>query len=466
MIDIDSVSYRYPFQSSDALKNVSIRLEPGECAVCTGISGCGKSTVIRMMNGLIPHYFKGRLSGKVAVLGKDTGLMSLRETARSVGTLFQDPEQQFFAMTVEDEMRISLEWKGFDKGLIEKKTDQALKAFGLEEVRNSSVYELSEGQKQKVILASLVAAEPEILVLDEPSANLDPESTAELAFLLMELKSNGTSIFISDHRLYWLGLLAGNVTVMEGGEARISGDFGILGDEGLRSGFNLRKIKIQDTRTTLPEVSEKGELLSAESVSFAWPGKKPLFRDLSFGVSRGQIVAITGGNGAGKTSLAKLLAGLTKPHKGSILIDGKPAKRGELLRNTALVLQNADHQLYMRTALEELVFSLGKNRDKGNILSTAGIFLNRFGLSHLGDRHPQSLSGGEKQRLVIACAMIRQPRVLILDEPTSGLDGKNLRLMAENIRSFAKAGGAVLVITHDLELMEMVCTHRLDLKKT
>lgn len=465
MIDIDSVSYRYPFQSGYSLKNFSLKIDPGECSVCTGTSGCGKSTAVRLMNGLVPNYFRGELSGRVRVLGKDNTLRTVREVSQNVGTLFQDPEQQFFAMNVEDEIGLSLEWKGFSREEMNRRAEAAIHAFGLSVIRRSSVYELSEGQKQKVVLAGLVAAAPEILVLDEPSANLDPESTADLAFLLAGLKQNGTTIFISDHRLYWLGFLADSATVMEEGEARMSGCVDILEDVEVRKDFSLRKTGITDTRDSLPEIAAAGGFISADSVSFAWRGKDPLFRNLSFGIEKGQVVAVTGPNGAGKTTMAKLLAGLAKPSEGKILIEGEPASRSDLLRETALVLQNTDHQLYMRTALEELSFTAWKKRRQQDVMAMSRSFLDRFGLGHLEDRHPQSLSGGEKQRLVIACAMIGNPRILILDEPTSGLDGKNLGLMAKNIMAFARAGGAVIVITHDLELMEMVCTHRLDMGK-
>lgn len=503
MISLRDVTYTYPFSRHPAVEQVSFDVAPGELVLCTGASGCGKSTVMRLVNGLCPHYFQGKLRGQVLVDGRPTAERPLHELAAVVGTLFQDPEQQFFALGVEDELAFAHEWSNRSSEETGRLIRQAAVDFGLESVLGLSVHQLSEGQKQKVGLATIMSRQPRALILDEPTANLDPESTAELAARLAVLKAAGLAILVVDHRLYWLEGVADRVLVMQGGRIREQGPFAMLKDETLRRRYGLRAAHVADPRVELPDCPQPApenqvdretraeranapanparQGFVARDVHFAYPGKAPLFQGADIGVPPG-VTALVGDNGTGKTTLARLLTGLTKTKRGTFFLDGQPVRPADLLTAVGIVLQNADHQLHMKTVRREVEVCLELaarvmkrprffGRADGPALvspvfqaAPAALDLLRlFALDELADRHPQSLSGGEKQRLVIACAFAKQPAVLILDEPTSGLDGENMRRIADALSGLAERGVCVLVITHDLELMALACSRALRL---
>ncbi len=461
MIVMDQVSYMYPFQAHAAVSGFSLRVGPGEAVLITGASGCGKSTIIRLINGLCPHFFKGRLTGSIAVNGKDNLTRRLNDIALDAGTLFQDPEHQFFATSVEDEIAFVHEWRETSPQVLKEKVDLAVARFSLGPLLNQSILSLSEGEKQKVALAGIISLDPCVLVLDEPSANLDPESTLDLAQMIMDLKRQGMAIVIVDHRLYWLESVVDRVIVMEKGRSAAEGDFSILADRTLQERFGLRRSRVEDMRADLTPVYPEDPDVDVEDLCFGYGDGPDLFSHASFSLSRG-VTGLLGKNGTGKTTMARLLTGLTRVDQGRFRIRGETVTPGQLLERAGIVLQNTDHQLHMQTVRDELRLSVGTCRQ-----ATAGqdidAVLNLFGLAGLSRRHPQSLSGGEKQRLVIACAMIRQPDILILDEPTSGLDGKNLQLISDAIRRAANHGTCVLLISHDLELISRCCDSALHL---
>ncbi len=480
MICFEDVSYTYPFSDVPAVRHIDLRVRPGELVLISGQSGCGKSTLMRLANGLCPGYFRGELKGRVLIDGRDTSSMSLKEISHIVGTLFQDPEQQFFALGVEDELAFVHEWRGLPPEATREKVRHAAESFGLETVLHHAIHQLSEGQKQKVGLASILSQEPRVLVLDEPTANLDPESTIGLARRLRELKESGLAILVVDHRLYWLEGVADKVLVMEKGEICARGSFLLLEDEKMRHGYGLRDCHVEDVRCSLPECGslEDGDGreesacgLRVEGLTFAYKGEPPVFEKASLAFCPG-VTALIGDNGVGKTTLARLFAGLNKAREGHFFIHGREVLARDLLGRVGIVLQNADHQLHMKTVAQELEVCLElaerirtgmAEESRADTAFSVQELLALFGLLPLAGRHPQSLSGGEKQRLVLACAFAKNPDVLILDEPTSGLDGGNMLRIAHALKLLADRGACVLVITHDLELMKLSCTRALRL---
>lgn len=458
MLRLDSVSYTYPQAATPAVADVNLAVRPGQLVLCTGRSGCGKSTLVRLLNGLAPQYYHGFLTGRALIDGHDTRERSLTEISALVGTLFQNPETQFFALTVEDEAAVSLECRGVESSVCVTAVRNALKELGLENLAAQSVLKLSEGQKQKVALAGLLAAHPKALVLDEPSANLDPQSTLELADTLRRLKDMGLALFVADHRFSWLRDLADHVLVMDGGRIVAEGDFDLLDDAALRARHGLRSAIWHDPRQDLPgaETAEAVASFTIHDLSFAFGKKLTLFDGLDLTFPGGGITVLAGPNGCGKTTLARLSAGLLKCKGASFAWRGQKLPERGRARQVGLVLQNADHQLRMDSVRAELTDALAGLPQDESSARVEG-FLEAYGLAALAERHPQSLSGGEKQRLSVAAAMIRQPGVVFLDEPTSGLDGENMHRMGEDLRRAAKAGTAVVVITHDLEFMGEIC---------
>nr|WP_321402379.1 ATP-binding cassette domain-containing protein [uncultured Desulfobacter sp.] len=460
MIEFDHVTYTYPFQEKPAVEDISFSVSKAETVVCTGTSGSGKSTLIRLINGLIPHFHKGTLSGRVRVAGQKTTQTSVKRLSSHVGTMFQNPESQFFALRVRDELKFALECRGRSIEQIETITRREADRFGITHLMDNMMFDLSQGEKQKIALAGIMCIAPDIIILDEPSANLDPRATRELAEHLMALKRRGITLFIVDHRLYWLKDLADKVLVLDHGCLACQGRFDLMQDSHLRRKLGLRHPDV--VAPNLPAVglqpSDHGintsDGVKVNNLTFGYKKKPLLFQDVSFWLPMGQVIAVTGTNGSGKTTLARLLTGLLTFKTGTVRINGTPLRPKDLLTRGSIVLQNTDHQLHMNTVDQELAVAARKNPDRDDAVADAA---RRFGLESVGLRHPQSLSGGQKQRLVIAAALVKSPDILILDEPTSGLDGTNMNMIAKVMIDMARKGTLVLVITHDLELMDLAC---------
>ena len=474
MIKFDNVSYRYPFQKTWAVKNLDLEVLPGKVLLVTGVSGCGKTTLMRLANGLCPHYYAGEILGHVTVFGEDSQKTSVSAISDKVGTLFQDPEDQFFALNVKDEMGFALKVSGTAPSVVNERIEQISQRLSIENLLSHSISALSEGQKQRVALGEILVSEPQALILDEPSANLDPEATDRLAQELLRLKQAGFAILVVDHRLHWLSHVADEVIVMQHGEIKERGPFAILEDAGMRKRYGLREARVEDVRNTLPEKHVPSPILKTADLTFDYEKAnhhsklakfKKLFKgnskntndillkNIHFEVGSG-ITALIGENGSGKTTLARLITGLNVG-TGALYLNGQQTSANQLLKHTGLVLQNADHQLQMQSVREEIhacLFAAGQSQSSEE---TIDVLLKTFSLEELADRHPQSLSGGQKQRLVIACALAKNPDILILDEPTSGLDGANMKRVADALREQANRGKAVLLITHDLELLAL-----------
>lgn len=474
MIRFEQVSYRYPFQDNWAVKNLNLEVLPGQLVLITGVSGCGKTTLMRLANGLCPHYYAGDVSGKVTICGEDTQKSSVSAISEKIGTLFQDPEDQFFALNVKDEMGFALKVAGSAPSVVNRRVAQIAKRLSIEKLLSHSISALSEGQKQRVALAEILVSEPQALILDEPSANLDPEATDRLARELLRLKQLGFAILVVDHRLHWLNGVADEVIVMQHGEIKERGSFEILENQTLRKEYGLREAYVPDVRDTLHEGDPKDPILMTSDLTFDYERanrhsklakfkrlfkgqpaehKELLLKNIHFKIGHG-ITALIGENGSGKTTLARLITGLNVG-TGELYLKGEKTSAQTLLKHTGLVLQNADHQLQMRSVREEIKACLFAANQTQHTNETIDQLLEAFSLTELSERHPQSLSGGQKQRLVIACALAKNPDILILDEPTSGLDGANMKRVAQALQEQADRGKAVLLITHDLELLAL-----------
>jgi len=409
---VSKLTYSYP-GAPDALRGCSLELEPGEVVGLFGSSGSGKSTLLRALAGLVPHFHGGSFSGRVEVTGLDTRRVRPAELARTVGTLFQDPEDQVVFTRVEPEVAFGLENVGTPPDEIQPRTLEALDAVGAAHLADRRVAELSGGELQRVCLASVLALRPQLLLLDEPTSQLDPDG-AEAAIELA--RSSGAAVVVSEQRPERVLEACDRVLFVEDGRVR---------EDGVPDAWLPRE-------AVLPEGEPVGEpVCRVEGVSFAY-GELQVLAGTSLTVGRGEVVALLGPNGSGKTTLAKVAAGLLEPRAGRV------ERRGR----ACYLSQDPGRYLISERADEEVALAVGGD------LERARRWLGRLGLDGFEERHPRDLSSGERERLALAAVLVAEPDLLVLDEPTRGVDPVRKDELTALLRDEA-AGRATLVVTND-----------------
>ncbi len=454
MISIDNVSFGYG-EAQETLSQVSAAIAPGECVLLCGASGCGKTTVTKLINGLIPAFTPGcRLEGRVEVDGLDPGTTPMYELARKVGSVFQNPKSQFFNLDTDSELAFGLENEGRPPEEIRKRVSDTVDALHLQELQARNIFSLSGGQKQLLAFGSVYAMGPEIFVLDEPTANLDQDAIARLHDQIAGLKRQGRTVVIAEHRLYFLTDLIDRVLYLRDGvlERTFTREqFCALTDRE-REALGLRTLT--PAGCTLPAAAPAGakEGLSVEGLTCAYRKEPPVFQALSFSARPEEVVAITGPNGVGKTTLSRCLCGLTREQAGQIALNGRPLNRKKRQKAAFCVMQDVNHQLFSDSVWGECRMSAPDVPD-----STLKGVLDSLHLLPFRERHPMSLSGGQKQRLAVATALLSEKPILIFDEPTSGLDYARMVEVSGVIRSLAQQGRIVLVVTHDQEFLQRAC---------
>ena len=454
MISVDNVSFGYG-EAQETLSQVSAAIAPGECVLLCGASGCGKTTVTKLINGLIPAFTPGcRMEGRVEVDGLDPGTTPMYELARKVGSVFQNPKSQFFNLDTDSELAFGLENEGRTPEEIRKRVSDTVDALHLQELQARNIFSLSGGQKQLLAFGSVYAMGPEIFVLDEPTANLDQDAIARLHDQIAGLKRQGRTVVIAEHRLYFLTDLIDRALYLRDGvlERTFTREqFCALTDRE-REALGLRTLI--PAGCTLPAAAPAGakEGLSVEGLTCAYRKEPPVFQALSFSARPGEVVAITGPNGVGKTTLSRCLCGLIREQAGQIVLNGRPLNRKEQQKAAFCVMQDVNHQLFSDSVWGECRMSAPDVPDS----SLKGV-LDSLHLLPFRERHPMSLSGGQKQRLAVATALLSEKPILIFDEPTSGLDYARMVEVSGVIRSLAQQGRIVLVVTHDQEFLQRAC---------
>jgi energy-coupling factor transport system ATP-binding protein len=453
MIEFKDCSFWYSGSKTASLDGISLTVRKGECILLTGKSGCGKTTLLRLINGLIPHFYEGRLEGNVFIDGAEVFQLSPAALSTLVASVFQNPRSQFFNTDTTSEMAFGCENLGLPRNEIISRMDEAVKTLGIEHLRDRNIFALSGGEKQLVAIASVYAMRPDIFVFDEPSANLDTSSSAKVAWVIGRLKSLGKTILIAEHRLAYLHGLADKILYMDGGRITRSWnvqEFSVLSDNE-RKQLGLRALRL-DTLAPSCAASENScnENLALYGIDAAYSRFVPVLRDISFSANKGDVIAVYGENGTGKSTLARCICGLIRERKGVIRIEGVKTRAKKRMRKCYLVMQYPEYQLCGESVLDEIDGDKNDNTEIDKILSL-------FALDGMKDRHPFTLSGGEKQRLSIAVAMAQKAEIIILDEPTSGLDYANMRKVNEAITKLKEQGKTILVITHDYEFLLAVC---------
>lgn len=489
MISIENVSFGYT-ENKNMLEHVTLDIPAGECILLCGESGCGKTTVTKLVNGLIPHFTKiDHMEGSVTVADQSVTDLEVYELAKLVGSVFQNPKSQFFHLDTDGELEFGPENQGVAPEEIRRAVERTVTQLGIESLMGRNVFALSGGEKQMLAFASVYAMNPKIYMLDEPTANLDEDAIRKLREQIILLKKQGKTVVIAEHRLFFLADIIDRAVYIRNGEIKqiFSGEeFQALSDEE-RISMGLRTIHqtelrlkpaedIESTgseRTVGSEEASGGEETSGgkeasgsngadsglcvRALSCGYKKSPAVFENLSFTAYPGEVLGITGHNGVGKSTLIRCLCGLLKEKGGSITLNGRILKPKQRQKACYLVMQEVNHQLFSDTVFGECE-QLG-TADPEEIRRV----LKHFDLDAYEDVHPMALSGGQKQRLAVATAVLSGREVLIFDEPTSGLDYRHMMEVCRITKQLAKDGRIVLVVSHDKEFMQEACDRLLTL---
>ena len=476
-IVLDQVTFQYAGRDDTAIQGVDLDIHEGEFLLLTGRSGCGKTTVARLINGLVPHFHEGELDGAARIGGTDTRELDIGEIGKLVGSVFQDPRSQFFMTDTTGEVAFGCVNAGLPRAEVLERVEDAFRRMGIQHLRDRSVFGLSSGEMQMVAIASCYAMGPSVYVFDEPSANLDMEAVEALRKALSELKREGNTVVVLEHRLFYLSGLIDRMVVIEGGAvASVYDAAGALSlDDRSLARMGLRSLRLESALRAIPvhdqlPLKHEGTAFEVKGLTFSYrsrrstrsagstPHRSHTIGPLDLSARSGEVVGVIGENGAGKTTLSRLCCGLEKEDRGTVSVDGRPLSPKERLGRIRLVMQDPDYQLFSDSVLEEL--SLGGRRDA----DACERALRGLGLWDMRDAHPATLSRGQKQRLTIACALVDEAAAYFFDEPTSGLDRENMERVASGIRLLARSGGIVFAVSHDCEFLLSACDHILRLR--
>jgi energy-coupling factor transport system ATP-binding protein len=471
---VDNLSFRYRDRQGSAIHGISFTTNPGEVLLIAGASGCGKTTLVRCINGLIPRSYKGEMSGQVLVFGEEVKDWKLSQISQKIGTVLQDPERQILGTKVVNEVAFGLENLGMPREEIFFRVDEALNFLKIPHLRNRETFNLSGGEKQKVALAGVLAMRPSIVLLDEPLASLDPASAQDTLDAVRLLADQGLSILMVEHRVEdVLRIHPERVMFMSEGEIRYLGDVA-----GLSKVVNYREVKLpaediverakQDPapveikvlpgvtsmKSALSEV-EAHALVRFEDVAFGYESGVEILHGINLQINRGDVIAVLGPNGAGKTTFVKHAIGLLKPKLGKVFVGGRDtneASVAEIASMLGYVFQSPSHMLFAPTVREELAFGpTNMKHTKEQIELEVKESLKTVNLSDKENDPPLALSFGQQKRVSIAAILAMRSRILVMDEPTAGQDYQNYMNFMDSILQMP-GFEAIMFITHDVDL--------------
>jgi energy-coupling factor transporter ATP-binding protein EcfA2 len=491
MIRFEHLTYRYPGADSTVLQDLTLEVGEGEFLLVMGPSGAGKSTLLRCLNGLVPHFYGGTISGEVRVDGRDPVALGPGGMADIVGFVLQDPEAQFVVDRVEDELAFALENQGFPPIVMRKRVEEALDQINIAHLRHRSVSTLSGGERQRVAIAAVMTLQPRVLVLDEPTSQLDPQAAEEVLDTLVKLNQDlGLTIILSEHRLERVVQYVDRILHLSGnghqpildeprrvlGQVELTPPLITLAKaldwspipltikEGRKFARKAAKRRA-DGPSSREGVSSSHHpnaqppvSISVKGLRFSYNGHTAL-QDLSLEVRQGEFVALMGRNGAGKTTLLKQLVGLLKPDQGQVQIsapasgetmDTRKAAVEQVIKVVGYVPQNPNALLFNDTVSQELDFT---RRGHGLPPGEYGALLGTLGLTEYANQYPRDLSVGERQRVALASILVAEPQVLLLDEPTRGLDYRQKAALVAFLQHERARGRTIIMATHDVELV-------------
>jgi len=478
LISLRDVTYTYPNTDVPVLCDLSLELEEGDFLLVIGASGAGKSTLLRCLNGLIPHFYGGVLQGDIRVAGRDPVAEEPRGMSDLVGFVFQDPEAQFVVDSVEDELAFAMENHNLPQSLMRKRVEEVLDQLNIAPLRHRRVSTLSGGEKQRVAIGAVLTLQPKVLVLDEPTSQLDPQAAEEVLTTLQKLNSDlGLTIILSEHRLERVVQYVDQLLYMPGeGQPPLVGPPGeVLAQvdlcpplialakeldwdplpltikEGQRFARQLQLPASLADRTE-PASAEPKPVIHVSDLWFSY-GQREALCGINLTVGQGEFVALMGRNGSGKTTLLKQIMGLLHPDRGRVELWGKDTRRLKteaIVQQVGYLPQNPNALLFADTLRDELDFT---RRSQGLPLGGYEEFLRALGLEQHINAYPRDLSVGERQRAALAAILVAGPEVILLDEPTRGLDYPQKRALADFLTERCRQGKMVIMSTHDVELV-------------
>lgn len=489
-IKIKNLNYFYPEMKTPALKNINIEIPEGQFVLIVGGSGSGKSTLIRAIAGLVPQFYGGFCSGEIYLGNQEIGQIDRRSLVQKIGIVFQDPESQLVMTSVEEEIAFGLENLQLPNSLMKRRIMEVTSALALSDYSNSFIPELSGGQKQKTALGAVLAMQPDIILLDEPTSQLDPIAGEDILTMIRRLnEENGITVILTEQRLERCFHLADRVLVMDKGEiifdhyspkeiakwavknetpfipplAKLFAKAGYdeipttvkQGRKILKSYINkieYHKTLLSDYDKSNSEDIEHNNVVEVDNIWFTYPNGKEVLKDINFSIKSGEFIVVMGENGGGKTTLLKHINGLLKPSRGKVRVMNKDTKKISFEELTSIVgylSQNPNDYLFLPSVEEEVFFTM-KNlgiTDDGVIDDV----LEKLEIVSLRDKNPRDLSTGERQRVALASILVTNPKLLLLDEPTRGLDYQLKERLGEILLRLKTEGTAIFMVTHDVE---------------
>lgn len=466
---VENLSFRYRDREGTAIRNISFEAYPGEILLIAGASGCGKTTLIRCINGLIPRSYKGEINGRIAVFGEETATWKLSQISQKIGTVLQDPERQILGTKVVNEVAFGLENLGLPRQEILQRVQEALEFLKIPHLGNRETFNLSGGEKQKVALAGVLAMRPSILLLDEPLASLDPASAQDTLDTVRYLANQGMTVLMVEHRVEdVLRIQPDRVMFMSEGEIRYLGNL-----SGLSKVVNYKEVKLPADEIVerakmdaapapmklLPTATGNGSmkepLVRFEDVAFGYEAGHTVLQGINLEIRPGDIIAVLGPNGAGKTTFVKHAIGLLKPKSGRVLVGGQDTRHlsvAQVAHTLGYVFQSPSHMLFAPTVREELSFGpQNLKHSKEQIEQEVKEALQIVNLADKEQDPPLALSFGQQKRVSIAAILAMHSRILVMDEPTAGQDYQNYMNFMDSILQLP-GFEAILFITHDVDL--------------
>ena len=452
MVEIENLSLSYG-NNKKVLKNISLNIKKGEGILLTGKSGSGKSSIINSINGLAVRYDGASIDGSIRIRNKDIKNLKLYEISMLVSSVFQNPKTHFFNVNTTLELLFYLENIGLSRYEMDKRLTEMLNLFPIEHLLNRDIFKLSSGEKQILCIAASYISGTEIIVLDEPSSNLDEENIKVIKEMLVQLKDKGKTLIISEHRIFYLMDIIDKIFLIKDGE--IQSEYTKI-DFMKFSTKKLNELGLRDkikTKLTVPEIKNSGNF-NVKNIEFKFNGvdNKLLLKNISF--EMGKIYGIVGTNGLGKSTLLRCLIGCERKSKDEIYLDGKRLSKTDRIKISSLVMQDVNHQLFTDSVMSEV--SLGiKNVE----ISYVEDILKKLDLYELKDCHPMSLSGGQKQRVAIASVLYKNSKLLFFDEPTSGMDYYNMMNISHLINECKSNEKIIFIVSHDQEFLNSIADY-------